>query len=177
MSERKVSEYMPSGQNADGSRKKRRIAGVKRAEQLYAVIAEHQGQYVGFYNKKCGFTQQQRHTAERYLLEDGHIVKTGKHRGAKLWITPKTQEWVEGKALTEYPTSKVAVPDPVPVVQGRNQTVVFSGFPAMLADRCAKLEERVFYLEAALEEYIEGNLTLNQLKQVYGELTNLRRDA
>tara|TARA_R110002020_G_scaffold118792_3_gene271348 strand:+ start:13250 stop:13771 length:522 start_codon:yes stop_codon:yes gene_type:complete len=169
----KISKYMPTGRNADGSPRRRRVASVKRAEQLLSVVIEHQGKHPQFYNDKCNFSNQERQTAERFLIEDGIIVKTGNRRGSKLWLNPKTQEMQLDFDKSE-PEQVESTVEPVPVVQGRNQTIVFSGFPVMLADRCVKLEERVFYLEAALAEYIEGNLTLNQLKQVYGELQGLR---
>ena len=182
MNERKVSKYMPTALNADGSRHRRRVASVQRAERLLRVVTQHQGKHPKFYNEACNFSNQERFTAERFLIEDGIIVKTGNKRGSKLWLNPKTQEYPQPvKPLAAFDFDKTypvlaASDEPTVLDAGKtvSNNIMFSGFPRLIAERCAKLEERVFYLEAALDEYIQGNLTLNQLKQVYGDLKELR---
>ena len=99
--------------------------------------------------------------------------KVGYRRGARLfpvipYQTDKPVEPHEVKSIGEFttqvfPNSDFSKAEPLVRVAG---PVMFSGFPRLLSERCHKLEEHIFYLVAAIEDYMDGDISGKEMRAV-----------
>ena len=152
--------------NANGRRRRKVVR--ERAMKLLDIVRETPGERLGFYNEALGVPNGYRETAERCLIEDGLVSKVGNRRGARLFpvIPYQTDEPVEpheeqsiGELTTQvFPNSDFSKATLV------SSTTMFSGFPAKLAERVMMLEEEIFYLVSAIESYMDGEISGNQMR-------------
>ena len=155
--------------NANGRRRRKVVR--ERAMKLLDIVREAPGERLGFYNKALGVPNGYRETAERCLIEDGLVEKSGLRRGARLFpvdyaIEPDdeiTQAIKDVKLSIGKPPSDFNKAEPLVRVAA---PVMFSGFPRLLSERCHKLEEHIFYLVAAIEDYMDGDISGKEMRAV-----------
>ena len=149
--------------NANGRRRRKAVR--QRAMKLLNIVRETPGERLGFYNEALGVPNGYRETAERCLIEDGLVEKAGNRRGARLFPvfpfpTDEPVEPHEEQSIGELTTQVFPNSD----FSKATSTTMFAGFPAKLAERVMMLEEEIFYLVSAIESYMDGEISGNQMR-------------